>query len=126
MRRTKLAMRSPAVTSSAALSPTSRLTRRLRTRNPRRPSVLPRPLDLRASMGPERRLRRAGNAPKIRPELEQVLGKALSKRPERRFATVGEFAAALGRVTVPHQPGAAVARPESAPVETRSEERRGG
>ena len=57
------------------------------------------------------------------PELEQVLGKALSKRPEERFATVGEFAAALGRVTVPHQPGAAVARPESAPVETGAAEK---
>ena len=49
MTRAKLAISSPAVTSSVALRPTSRLTRRLRMRRPPRPSVLVRLPDFKLS-----------------------------------------------------------------------------
>ena len=48
------------MTRRAALRPTSRVTRTLRTRNPPRPSVLPRPPDFRASTGAERRAAQGG------------------------------------------------------------------
>ena len=65
-------MSRPAVINNTALSPTSRLTSRLRKRNPPRPSVLLRLPDFSASIGAVQALRNAGSTPKATPATSEM------------------------------------------------------